>query len=445
MNFKKASSTVAVLIAAVVCLLLPAQSTPAQAPKATDFDKGRGHDMISQIRSDLKKNYYDPSFKGMDIEARLKAADEKINEATSIGQIFGIIAQALMDLDDSHTFFVPPGRSARTEYGWEMQMIGDKGFVTAVKPGSDAEAKGLKEGDELWTINGFGPTRENFWKMEYYFNTLRPQPGMQLTIIRPGGKHEELAAMAKITERKRIMDLTSGNDIWDLIRENENSAHLNRHRYIEVGDELFIWKMPQFDLDEAEVDTMMGKVRKRKALILDLRGNPGGYIKTLERMVGFFFDHDVKIADRKGRKEMKPQLAKTRGGDAFKGQVAVLIDSRSGSAAELFARLIQLEHRGTVLGDRSAGAVMEARYFPHKSGVDVVAFWGLSITDADAIMSDGNSLEKRGVTPDEILLPTAADLAAKRDPVMARAADLVGVKLDAGKAGLLFPIEWRKQ
>jgi C-terminal processing protease CtpA/Prc len=162
-------------------------------------------------------------------------------------------------------------------------------------------------------------------------------------------------------------------------------------------------------------------------------------------MVGFFFDHDVKIADRKGRKEMKPQLAKTRGGDTFKGQVAVLIDSRSGSAAELFARLMQLEHRGTVLGDRSAGAVMEARFFPHKSGVDVVAFWGLSITDADAIMSDGKSLEKRGVIPDEILLPTAADLAAKRDPVMARAADLVGVKLDAGKAGLLFPIEWRKQ
>jgi C-terminal processing protease CtpA/Prc len=87
---------------------------------------------------------------------------------------------------------------------------------------------------------------------------------------------------------------------------------------------------------------------------------------------------------------------------------------------------------------------MEARYFPHKSGVDVVAFWGVSITDADLIMADGKSLEKTGVNPDENLLPSAADLAAKRDPVLARAADLVSVKLDAAKAGSLFPIEWRK-
>ena len=59
-------------------------------------------------------------------------------------------------------------------------------------------------------------------------------------------------------------------------------------------------------------------------------------------------------------------------------------------------------------------------------------------------MTDGKSLEKTGVTADETILPTAADLAAKRDPVIARAAALVGVKLDAGQAGTFFPIEWRK-
>jgi len=445
MDFKKTSSTVLVPIVAVLCLSFPGQSLRAQTPKATSFDKDRGRDMLNMIRADLKKNYYDPSFHGMDVETRLRDAEEKINTATSIGHIFGIIAQALIELDDSHTYFVPPGRSARTEYGWEMQMVGDKCFVTAVKPGSDAEAKGLKEGDQIWTINDFGPTRENFWKIEYFFKALRPQPGMKLTVIKPGGKQEELLVLAKITERKRVMDLTSGGDIWELIREDENAAHFNRQRYVEFGDELLIWKMPDFELDEQKVDDLMGKVRKHKSLILDLRGNPGGYVIALQRIAGYFFDHEVKIADRKGRKDMKPQLAKTRGDQAFKGQLVVLVDSRSASAAELFARVVQLEHRGTVLGDRSSGAVMESRFFPHQSGVEVVAFWGLSITDADLIMTDGKSLEKSGVTADETILPTAGDLAAKRDPVLARAADLVGVKLDAGKAGSFFPIEWRKQ
>ena len=442
-NQKRPALTLVILLTASLYVLLPRPSLQAQTPQASGFDKDRGHDMIGVIKSDLKKNYYDPTFHGMDVEARFRQANEKINTATSVGQIFGIIAQALTELEDSHTFFLPPGRSARTEYGFEMQMIGDHCLVTAVQPGSDAAAKGLKEGDEIWQINDFGPTRENFWKIEYYFKALRPQPGMKLTIKRPTGTEEQLVVLAKITEGKRVLDLTSG-DIFQLIRESENSAHFNRQRYIEIGDDLFIWKMPQFDLEDAEVDSMLGKVRKHKSLILDLRGNGGGYVDTLQRLVGYFFDHDLKIADRKGRKEMKPQLAKTRGDNVFKGQLVVLVDSRSASASEIFARLIQLEHRGTVLGDRSAGAVMESRLFPHQSGLDVVAFWGLSITDADVIMSDGRSLEKTGVIVDELVLPTAADLAAKRDPVLARAAELVGVKLDAAKAGMLFPIEWRK-
>ena len=431
------------LIAGFACACFPGQFARAQASKASGFDKERGHDIVDQIKSDLKKQYYDPSFHGMDVEARFKQADEKINSASSIGHIFGIIAQALTELEDSHTFFLPPGRSARTEYGWEMQMIGDQCFVTAVKPGSDAEAKGLKEGDEIWKIDNFVPTRDNFWKIGYYYHALRPQPGMRLIVKKPSGKEEQLAILAKITPLKRVVDLNSG-DIFDLIREAETSARLYRQRYVEMGDELFIWKMPHFELEDEEIDNMMGKVRKRKALILDLRGNGGGYVVTLQRLAGYFFDHDVKIADRKGRKEMKPQMAKTRGDKVFKGRVVIVVDSRSASAAEIFARLIQLENRGRVIGDRSAGAVMESRQFPHHSGVDVVAFWGVSITDADVIMSDGKSLEKLGVTADETVLPTAADLAAKRDPVLARAAELLGVKLDSDKAGALFPIEWRK-
>ena len=59
-------------------------------------------------------------------------------------------------------------------------------------------------------------------------------------------------------------------------------------------------------------------------------------------------------------------------------------------------------------------------------------------------MSDGQSLEHVGVVPDELLLPTAEDLASKRDPVLARALNLAGAKVDDAKAGMLFPVEWKK-
>jgi hypothetical protein len=74
----------------------------------------------------------------------------------------------------------------------------------------------------------------------------------------------------------------------------------------------------------------------------------------------------------------------------------------------------------------------------------VIVPYTVSITDADIIMADGKSLEHLGVTPDEMRVPTPADLAAKRDPVLAYAASLLGLVITPEKAGAFFPIEWRK-
>ena len=85
---------------------------------------------------------------------------------------------------------------------------------------------------------------------------------------------------------------------------------------------------------------------------------------------------------------------------------------------------------------------MEAMYYQESEGTDNVVRYGFSITHANLMMGDGKSLEKTGVVPDETVLPTGADLAAGRDPALARAAELAGVKLDAEAAGKLIPFEW---
>src|SRR5262249_36193670 len=138
-------------------------SSVSNSQTLSNLDRDRARGMLNAIRDDLKKNYYDPAMHGMDVDARFKAADEKMKQATSNGQLFSIIAQAVIDLNDSHTFFIPPQRTSRTEYGWQWQMIGDQCYVTAIKPGSDAEAKGLKVGDAVISIDRFTPDREHLW------------------------------------------------------------------------------------------------------------------------------------------------------------------------------------------------------------------------------------------------------------------------------------------
>jgi C-terminal processing protease CtpA/Prc len=401
---------------------------------------------LKTVKASLKENYYDPNFRGMDVDARFKTAEEKLKQANSLGQALGIIAQALLDLNDSHTFFQPPGRTIRVEYGWQMQAVGDKCLVSAVKPGSDAEAKGIKPGDLIVSVDGFKPNRKELWKLEYYYYALSPRPGMHLVLQSPGQAPRELDVAAKVRQLKRVLELAGKNanfDLNDYIRESEDNDKFDRHRFQKLGN-VVVWKMPNFDFEPEQADSIMAdEVKNKSGLIIDLRGNPGGYVLTLERLAGHFFDHDVKIADLKGRKEMKPQVAKTSGKDTFTGKVIVLVDSKSSSAAELFARLMQIEKRGVVIGDVSSGAVMQAKSIDQSMGVDTMIFYGTSITNADVIMTDGKSLEHVGVIPDELLLPTPEDMAANRDPVLARAAELLGEKLDPQKAGMMFPIKWR--
>jgi len=322
-------------------------------------------------------------------------------------------------------------------------MIGDSCLVTVVDEGSDAEAQGLKPGDEVVSVDGFRPTRESFWKMEYNYNVLRPQPGKRIVVRTPSGQERELALKAKVEKRPKQIN----PEEWfnQAFKDQEDEKKLPR--FYDLGDDAIIWKLRHFDLSEARIGDMMKRARQHKALILDLRGNSGGEEEALQKLIGYFFDHETVLGQMKRRKETKPLKARSRGDNVFKGQLIVLVDSKSASAAELFARVIQLEKRGIVLGDRSAGAVMRAAFRPGALG-DMssgnMVFYGASITDADIVMADGRSLEHSGVIPGELILPRPADLATSRDPVLARAAELVGAKLSAEKAGSMFPLEKEK-
>ncbi|MGA8238801.1 MAG: S41 family peptidase [Candidatus Sulfotelmatobacter sp.] len=430
--------SLSLLFAAVV--RVPAQQLEQQKIKPDQRDLVEG--MLKNLHEALKKNYYDSSFHGLDVDARYKEYTQRIKKAETLGDAFRVVAAYVSGLNDSHTYFVPPRRSYIADYGYRMKMVGDTCYVTEVRPGSDAEQK-IHPGDQIVSLDGYAISRGDLWQLDYYLNQIAPKPVTGMAVRSPSGETRRVMIATKYTKREehsavaREMD----SDFWIQKRERETEQQLMRQRLVEQGDVLF-WKMPTFAVEESEVDRMIRIARMHKTLVLDLRGNPGGYVTTLSRLVGSVMDHDVTIATRVMRKGQKPEVAKSRSNNVFTGNLIVLVDSKSASAAELFARVVQLEHRGTVVGDRSSGSVMEALYYPFDDYSGVLVFYGASITSADLIMADGKSLEKVGVTPDVLLLPSAAQLSAGEDPALARAAELAGVKLDPAAAAKLFPFEW---
>lgn len=424
------------------CVAAMSAAAFAHAPQtmsANDLFKVRG--MLRDGCEAVKQHYYDATFHGVDLDARFKEYDEKLKSAPSMNVGITLVAGFLDGLKDSHTYFQPPPHSYTIDYGYRLAVIGDDVYVARVRPGTDAASK-VTAGDRVMSLNGNGVGRESFNRMQYLLSVLQPQPTTRLALRDPSGTERAVAVETKVTQGRAVREFSSAA-MQDMELEQQAADHLSRPRHIEQGG-VMIWKLPVFALKNADIDEFFAIARKHATLVLDLRGNPGGLVDNLRRMLGSVFPEEVPIGTRVTRNGKAPLSAKSRGTDAFSGKLIVLIDGASGSSAELFARVVQLEKRGVVIGDRSAGVVMEAMGYGGAQGsLDLAIFYGFMVTDADLLMKDGRSLEGTGVAPDELLLPTGQDLAMGRDPVLARAAKLAGLDMDAVAAGKLFPFEWK--
>ena len=419
------------------------------AQEISDLDRERGQTMLRVIRKDIEKHFYDSTYKGIDLDALFSRGAHRIEVVKSNNELFAVVADVLNEFEEPwSTFFVPPTRTTSVEYGWTYQMIGDSCYVTGVKPGSDAEAKGLRVGDRILAIGRDRPTRKNDYSMRALLMMLNPQPGMKVTAQTGQNPPRDVVALAEMKTRKKVTDLSlelGDADYWDFVREWETYSSLRRHHNHDLDKNIYIWKMTNLGFNAMkEIKDGIGDTQDKKALILDVRGTTGGHPKTLDYLISRLFDHEINVGHLESRSERKDWLVEASSKTPFRGLLVILVDSRTAGAAEVLARLVQVEQRGIVIGDTTVGAIWKARSIIHDVGIGTSIFYTVGVTVERVFMSDGGTLEGIGVVPDDIKLPSWSDLANGRDPVLSYAAWLVGGKLSPEEAGKLFPVEWKK-
>jgi carboxyl-terminal processing protease len=424
----------------VVCvtalLAAPPNLSGAGGEQLSSVDRGVIEQMLKDAADAVRKEYFDPGMAGVDFNAAYAEARANIAKAGSVREGYEAVANMLRRLNDSHTFFIPPQQPFTVDQGFTMQLVGDKCFVTRVKPGSDAEAKGLKPGDQITSVDGIEPNRNRWFSLMYALNALSPRSALHLVVVSPKQQPQAMTTQSVVKNRRKTFDLT-GVDVSNFIHQEDTDSEKYRSRTLVVGD-VHIWKLHDFFLNEDALEGQFHKAEKGKALIIDLRGNGGGPEDVMIRMVGNLMDHDVQVAQAVRRDKTKPLIAKRRP-SPFTGKLIVLVDSDSASCSEILARIVQLEKRGTVIGDLTAGAVREGHVKSFEHGQGTVYFYGVEVSVADLKMPDGHSLEGTGVTPDELLLPTAEQLANGEDPILAHALELAGASMSPKKAASLFP------
>ena len=150
------------------------------------------------------------------------------------------------------------------------------------------------------------------------------------------------------------------------------------------------------------------KAEKIDGLVLDLRGNGGGYLPEATALTGLFIDKGpvVQLKVTTGELEVQDD---PEPGVAYAGPLAVLVDRFSASASEIFAGAIQDYHRGTILGQRTFGKGTVQNLVPLDRWSPRPVNGQLTVTIGKFYRVTGESTQHRGVEPD-VTLPSQIDM-----------------------------------
>ncbi|MBL8057083.1 MAG: S41 family peptidase [Anaerolineales bacterium] len=319
----------------------------------------------------------------------------------------GAIRGMLAALGDPHTGYMTPEELtiSMTHLDGELEGIGAtvetdaaSGYTRIVSPmpGSPAEAAGLLPADLIITVDGEDIAGQD---INTVVSKVRGPAGSEVTLEIQRTGDTDLRTFTVTRAKITIASVES-----ELRPDGVGYVRLNSFGE-KTGDEL---KRQLRDL----------LAQSPRGLILDLRGNPGGYLDAAIKVVSQFIPDGVVMLERFGDGSEKTYRAES-GGLATQIPLVVLIDKGSASASEIVAGAIQDRGRGQLVGEQSYGkGSVQA---PHELTGD----GAIRVTIARWLTPAGHWIHGTGITPDVTVERTEADRAAGQDPQLDKAVELL--------------------
>ena len=317
--------------------------------------------------------------------------DGKLDEQALIdGASRGLVAAAgdrytvFMDAKEASDFDKDLSGDIGGGIGVELGMRNDQATVIRVLADNPAEKAGLKAGDVVLKVNGELATG---WDTAKVAEKVRGESGTTVkVVVQRDDETKEFTITRAIVNNPSVQArVENGIGIMKLSRFDEGTSALAKK-----AAENF-------------------KQQQVKGVILDLRGNGGGYLEAAQSVAGLWLDNKVVVSERVNGKvsdELKSSNAPVLNGM----KTVVLVDGDSASASEIVAGALQDYNAATLVGEKTFGKGTVQKI------LDLGAGTKLKVTVARWYTPKGKNITKEGIKPNQTVSLSKDDANAGRDP-----------------------------